>query len=274
MTPPRWERGRGRWWGFWVGLAISLGLHLALALFMLTGGGDFRLPPPPPEPSATEAPRWEDALQVVPATPPSPRPTEESVVTEPAPVEAPGDLPAGEPVGEPDAAASSPGEELTNAERLRPRFVDPRLWSRLPIDSLAPGLSEPYDRAEAALRRLLKTYLDSLALSEEQRRRAREWVFGEGDEKWGVSPEGLHLGDITIPIPFGMLLSRSGPARRDAERVLRTWELIQYQAGRIEAEEVREERLEAMRERTRERLENASDGGASGDTAASDTTGG
>lgn len=274
MSSPRWERARERGWGFWVGLAISLGLHLALALFMLTGWGTVPPAPSPPSPSAETPPRWEDALQVVPAPTLSARPTEGVLETEPAPVEEAGDLPADEPVEAPGGAAPGPGDELTNAERLRPRIGDPRLWTRLPIDSLAPGLRERYDRAEVALRRLLKTYLDSLALNEEQRRRAREWVFGDGEEKWGVSPQGLHLGDVTIPIPFEQLLSRSGEARRQAERVVRTWELIQYQAGRIEAEEVREERLEAMRERTKERLEEASDDGAAEDTAASDTVGG
>lgn len=256
-----------------MGVAVSVGLHLALALFMVVGGGSFRLVPPP-EPPPPERPRWENALRIVPAPELSPRPTDEEArpEPEPRPREEAG-LPAEEPVREPAGAAGERAEGLTNAERLRPRIGDPRLWTRLPIDSLAPGLSQPSDRAEVALRRLLKTYLDSLALSEEQRRRAREWVFGDGEEKWGVSPEGLHLGEVTIPIPFEQLLSRSGEARRQAERVLRTWELIQYQAGRIEAGEVREERLEAMRKRTRERLREVSDGGAAADSSSADSTG-
>lgn len=273
MSSPRSGRARDRRWGFWVGLAVSLGLHLALALFMVTGRAGFRLAPPERTP-APEPPRWEDALRVVPVPPLARRLPQVEPTPEPSPTEEPGDLPAEGKVPEPGEAPPGAEEGLTNAERLTPRIGDPRLWSRLPVDSLAPGLVGPYDRAELALRRLLKTYLDSLALSEEQRREAREWVFGEGDEKWGISPEGLHLGDTTIPIPFGQLLSRGGPARRRAERVLRTWEMIQYQAGRIEAEEVREERLEAIRERTRERLEEAADDGSAADSATADTTGG
>lgn len=268
MTDGRQGGDRDRSWGFRAGLAVSAALHAALALFMWSGRAEVPLPPPPETSSERITARWPDALRVVPIpTPELPEAEEE----EPAEAPTRTGLPAAEPVpaGEGAAAAEVPGAELSNAERLQPRIGDPRLWSRAPIDSLAPGLQERYDRAETALRRLLKTYLDSLALSEEQRRRAREWVFGEGDEKWGISPDGLHLGDVTIPIPFGQLLQQSGPARRQAEQVLRTWEMIQFQAGRIEAQEVREERLEVIRERTRERLRDAA-----ADSSARDTSGG
>lgn len=264
-------RSRRRW-GFRVGLAVSAALHAALALFMWTGRAEVTLPPPP-EVDRGEEPRWESALRVV-ELPTAAVPDE---AERPEPRETPSEagLPAAEPVpaGQGAPGAEVPGAGLTNAERLRPRVGDRRLWTRFPVDSLAPGLHGSYDRAETAVRRLLKTYLDSLQLSEEQRERAREWVFGEGDEKWGISPEGLHLGDVTIPIPFGQLLSRSGEARRQAEQVLRTWEMIQFQAGRIEAQEVREERLEAIRERTRERLREAT-AGEGADSTARDTTGG
>jgi len=258
----------------WAGLAVSLLLHSVLVLFMLTGEPDVRIPPPPETTDRRQEPRWQDALRMVPLPPaafPEERPPAEAVTEPEAAPEAA--LPSAEPVpaGEAAPGAELPGEGLTNAERLRPRIGDPRLWARAPIDSLAPELQERYDRAETALRRLLKTYLDSLELSEEQEERARAWVFGEGDEKWGISPEGLHLGDVTIPLPFGQMLSRSGEARRQAEQVLRTWEMIQFQAGRIEAEEVREERLEAIRERTRRQQR---DGASGSDTTSRDTTGG
>lgn len=262
---------RRRWRAGWVGLAVSLLIHAVLVLFTLTGEPDVRIPPPPETTDRSQEPRWRDALRMMtlPEVSLPEEPPPEEAVTEPATEAA---LPSTEPVpaGEAAPGAELPGEGLTNAERLRPRIGDPRLWARAPVDSLAPGLQERYDRAETALRRLLKTYLDSLELSEEQEKRARAWVVGEGDEKWGISPEGLHLGDVTIPLPFGQMLSRSGEARRRAERVLRTWEMIQFQAGRIEAEEVREERLEAIRERTRQQQRS----GASGsDTTARDSTG-
>lgn len=253
---------------------MSVLLHAVLSLFMLTGEPDVRIAPPSETADRSREPRWENALRMVRPPPeafPVPRPpTEDVTEPEPAPEAA---LPSAEPVpaGETAPEAELPGEALTNAERLRPRLGDERLWARAPIDSLAPALQERYERAETTLRRLLKTYLDSLELSEEQEKRARAWVFGEGDQKWGISSEGLHLGDVTIPIPFGQMLSRGGEARRQAEQVLRTWEMIQFQAGRIEAREVREERLEAIRERTR-RQQRSDDSG--GDSASADTTGG
>lgn len=272
MRGPRGERGRGRWWAFWVGLAISIGLHAALLVLLMIGQVGVRLAPRQ-APSFPAEPRWEEALRVVPTPPRSQRTPAAGVESERAGRREPGELPTGEPVPAPEGERVPAGGGLTNAERLRPRIGDRRLWSRVPVDSLAPGLGGRYDRAEAALRRLVKAYLDSLRLSEEQRRRAREWLVGEGDDKWGVTPEGLHLGDVTIPIPFGQLLSRGGETRREAERARATWEMIQFQAGEIEAEEVREERLEAIRERTGRRREGSGAGGASSDTAASDTTG-
>jgi len=266
--------GRRRWPAFWVGLAVSVALHVALSLFMLTGRPGVRIPPPPQGMERPE-PRFRDAMRGV-RIPPAAIPEEvlPEALREEAEAPPEAGLPSVEPVPAGEGAPEVPGVDLSNAERLEPRIGDERLWARPPIDSLAPGLRDRYDRAETAVRRLLKTYLDSLELSEEQERRAREWVWGEGDEKWGISPEGLHLGDVTIPLPFGQLLSQSGEARRQAEQVLRTWEMIQFQAGRIEAEEVREERLEAIRERTREQLEGAADGAGGGDSAPPDTTGG
>ena len=35
----------------------------------------------------------------------------------------------------------------------------------------------------------MSAMLDSLELSEEERRRAVEWLMGEGDQQWGVTPD-------------------------------------------------------------------------------------
>jgi hypothetical protein len=72
--------------------------------------------------------------------------------------------------------------------------------------------------------------LDSLSLTEEERRRATEWTFGEGDKKWGISDKGLHLGDITIPIPFGALFGYSmSPNAQKTRQMIREFNEIRQQ---------------------------------------------
>ena len=86
-----------------------------------------------------------------------------------------------------------------------------------------------------------------------------DWTFGDGDQRWGISSEGLHLGDVTIPIPFGQLLQQSGPKAREARQALQDLMEIRRQDLRQEQEEVAEERRRAMRERSREQADDRDD---------------
>lgn len=240
----------------WIGLVVSLVVHVALVFFVSRGlyleSPDYESPdlrPIPPE--GIEIVRVTTTTAETPPLP-SPAPPEE-----PAPEETVEPAPEAEPTpieGAEEEAAEEAGEdELTNAERLRPREGDPRLWRE--IDLTAFERLARRSPADSAVRAILRRYLDSLQLSEEERRRARDWTFGEGDERWGISEEGLHLGDITIPIPFGQLLQPSGPLRRELEQELRDLEAIQRQEALDQAEEVREERVEEMLRRAREQAE-------------------
>jgi len=61
------------------------------------------------------------------------------------------------------------------------------------------------------------------------------------------------------------LLAPTGPRRRELERELRELREIQRQEALLDAEEIREDRIEAMRERARRQAEEE---GAEEDTAA------
>lgn len=238
-----------------VGLAVSLVVHLILIGLY----GWFFQELEPPEAERPEARRsWEPRMEMIPleetAAPGTPSPS---------PVTAPEETSVEDVETTPVEGVHTPDVEervVTNAERLRFRQGDRRLWLPPVAGPLTRIDRKGAARAEEALRDLLRVYLDSLALSEEQERRAREWVIeGEGDEKWGISPEGLHLGETTIPIPFGQLFSQGGEKAREARQALRDFEMIRQQSMKQEAEAVREDRLEAMRERTREALERIRD---------------
>ena len=179
-----------------------------------------------------------------------------------APVRLPGrPVPADPGAGEPVAREPGVGQEeaLTNSERLQPRMGDRRLWVDFRDRPFQARRLEAYARADSALRAILREWLDSLQLAEDAERRARDWTIGEGDDRWGISPEGLHLGDVTIPIPFGQLLQQSGPKAREARQALEDLMEIQRQELRRELEEVADERREAMRERSREQTEDRDD---------------
>ena len=161
--------------------------------------------------------------------------------------------------GEPEEAEGAEAEpappRMTNAERLRPQFTDPRLWVPYPDEPFSTRVADAYARADSAVRALLRTWLDSLNLSEEERRRATEWTFGEGDQKWGISEKGLHLGDITIPIPFGALFGQSmSPNAQKAREMVRQFNEIRQQDIETDIRKERDEALKEMRRRTEEEV--------------------
>ncbi len=170
----------------------------------------------------------------------------------PAPVEAPPMVGVTEPPeGALPGPAEAPGTDRgtvapqprTAAERLRPGEKDPRLWFLLPDEIV--GLS-PEQRAQLELDLAIGLLGDSMAAMADASRRATDWTYTDAQgRRWGFSPGQLHLGDITIPLPFGFsappnsLAARRG--REDAE--------IGFQAGRQEASQVLRDRAAEIRRR-------------------------
>lgn len=241
----------------WIGMAVSAVIHLALVAVVSRG---LFIPPATAPEALTRRPLPPEGMRVVrtrsrPTPPPVPAPEEPQPTAREEPEEEEEEEPAPAPAEE-----AEPAEEeapLSNADRLQVREGDPRIWAEpgsergRTLDGMA--------RADSALRAAIRSYLDSLQLTEEQREAARDWTFGEGDRRWGISPEGLHLGNVTIPLPLGQLLQPPGPLRRQLERELRYRADIQRQEALRRAEEVRGERLEEMRERSREEADDASE---------------
>lgn len=230
-----------------VGVIISVVLHLLvifLSPLMVRYVGPLDLYPPAsrvrPQPTGMQALelRITETPQVEP--PPVREPQPEPEPEQPAPVVPEG---AGEPV-------------LTAAERLRPRIGDWRLWVIVPLAprrDLTP--EERLARLENRLYAMLEAYDDSMAAAALREAEKMDWTVGEEGNKWGVSPGQIHLGPITLPLPFYI-----GPTR-ETEGMLREYNAIQRQAGQADIDDSFEARVKAIREREKARRDTTSSGG-------------
>jgi len=237
-----------------IGLLVSAILHALVAILLsgqfYVGSRSFRPVQVPPRPTV--------GMQVIDVREIDAESAAEDVIE--MPPEEREDIRRPEPPI-PGGAERSPGggvDEglgLTNAERLRPREGDPRLWQDFGDRPLPEYLTDQFSLAEGMIRARLGAMLDSLALSEEQRRRAVEWLFGEGDQQWGVTPDGLVLGGMVIPMNVGALFEAEGPLGRELRQEARDLADIQRQDFRTDVERTQQERLEEMRRRSEEEAE-------------------
>ena len=166
--------------------------------------------------------------------------------------ERPVELAAPEVAGPPEPELPSPAETeegLTAAERLRPQAGDLRLWA--PVDPERARLTD-----EQIMRLWLLAELeaagDSMALAEELARRGLDWTHTDAEgRKWGVSPGKLHLGDLTLPLPFAF----SAPPGKAEQARDRMWEWDAIERGAASGEILRtlRERDEQIRRRMESR---------------------
>jgi hypothetical protein len=131
---------------------------------------------------------------------------------------------------------------MTNAEKLRPREGDSRLWKDFEEEQMPEYIESRWARAEGAIRARLSQMLDSLSLSEEQRRKALDWLTGEDDEEWGVTPDGLVLGGTVIPMDVGSMFAETGPRGREARAAEQDRALIGQQDRQADIDETIEQR--------------------------------
>jgi hypothetical protein len=185
------------------------------------------------------------------------------------------------PTGVPRPVTGARGDEdrvgMSNAEKLQPHEGDERLWKDFEQEQMPEYIQNRWARAEGAIRARLSQMLDSLALTEEQRRKATDWLTGESDDEWGVTPDGLVLGGIVIPMNVGAMFAEEGPNGRESRAALRDLGLIRRQDMMADIEETMEERNQLIEERmARERARQAAiDSAAAADsTVSAGSTGG
>ena len=176
------------------------------------------------------------------------RPEEPEVEPErqPIPVEARTTAPEGEEdEGGGEGAAEEDAGPLgpTAAERLRVRVDgDPRLFAPMVAEEFGAVSMQRFLESDLAWR--LGLWADSAAMEAARQRRSLDWTWTDGDGgRWGVSPEGIHLGSITLPLPT--FAPAYGAAR---ERAFIDQEVARGTAQNLIWETL-EERAEAIRRR-------------------------
>jgi hypothetical protein len=151
--------------------------------------------------------------------------------------------------GERDATVTVPEGTPPAADAgdaLQPGFRDPRLWIA-PRDVPPEPEKSDHERYMEHLHARFDAYNDSVYAAAERKRSATDWTIKDKDgNRWGISPDGIHLGPVTLPpVRLG-----DDPLQREAiEEKQRQREEIQRQADEYERRRTREERTKATRER-------------------------
>jgi hypothetical protein len=226
-----------------VGLAVSAVIHI-VGLLVYPRVTHIEVGPPPMFfiPTADHPVDGMSVIEVVtidenaPERPPEP--------AQPREVEAPragGQVPDLGPPAEVGLVAPGP----TAAERLRPSAGDPRLWA--PLNPVLNELTVE-QRLQLELAWRIASWQDSLSLAIAAEGALTDWTKTDSQgRKWGISEGKLHLGDITLPLPFsfGMAVGRRDEFRRKAWE----WEEIQRGAAGGELRDSWKDRARAIRER-------------------------
>lgn len=227
-----------------VAFLVSAVIHaLAVAIYpLLVGPGPRDAVSPNPEDLALPGLEVVEIAEISPPELTPPEPVRELLETadpeEPGAVEVAEETePTPEPIGPPDRRA------LTPAEELRPRRGDPRLTAPLPEEIVAVNKEWV---AQLQIVWALEELNDSAAAAVAAAAAGRTWTYTDDEGKtWGISPGKIHLGDVTLPLPF----SFSAPPGSEAAR--QSWEDAEILRAAIEAvaRETLEERARAIRER-------------------------
>lgn len=238
-------RARERWRRYQralaIGLIASVLIHVLIILvsplvIRFAGPGGISLPAPPAGGRASPQGTRVIELKVAKEEPTPARPEQRPQPRPQARPERPGPTPetTGAEAGRPTPSA---------AERLRPHIGDWRLWVTPPLTrrDLTPA------EQQAELRQRLYSEIgainDSMALARERAANAMDWTIGKEGSKWGITPGQLHLGPITLPLPFYL-----GPTREQLQEQ-DEWNAIQRQAGQGAIDDQFKDRVKAIRER-------------------------
>ncbi|UCC24572.1 MAG: hypothetical protein JSU98_12635 [Gemmatimonadales bacterium] len=184
---------------------------------------------------------------------PEEEPEPQAIPVEPRAVAPAREAEPGEGLGVPEAEVGPLGP--TAADRLRVRVeADPRLFAPLASEDFGAVSMQRFLESDLAWR--LGLWADSAAMEAARQRRSLDWTWADDSGgRWGVSPEGIHLGSITLPLPS------FAPAYGAARERAYIDEEVARGTSQILIWETLEERAEAIRRRRdAERAEERAEG--------------
>ena len=254
---PRADPGQVEWTRPWsrrhpgrvraIGLAVSAGVHLIALLLYPAITVRFGEMDPTIDPSAPSAVVGMEIVNLQEFesdeidAPPEP---EEELNPPPVAITVPLVASPGEdqpPAGPPPP----PGSGITAADRLRPATYEETLWMSLVPE--AATLSEK-EILQGLIYGQLEAFNDSMAIRAARAARGTDWTYTDEDgNRWGISPGKLHLGKLTIPLPFSF--GTSAGASDDLQDALWMDRQIARSAGLLEADATIRERAAAIRAR-------------------------
>ncbi|MEK9500551.1 hypothetical protein [Gaopeijia maritima] len=142
-----------------------------------------------------------------------------------------------------EVAAPDPGPSA--AERLRPATLSEELWIPLVPDAMA--LSDQ-ELVRNLVYRRLAAFNDSMAVRAARAAQGTDWTYTDDEgNRWGISPGQLHLGSITVPLPFSFG-NPTGASDDQLDRLFMDRE-IQRAAGLLRTDQTIRERAAAIKAR-------------------------
>jgi hypothetical protein len=193
---------------------------------------------PIPSENAPENPVAEEAAESPPTFAPPPVSRQA-----PAATGAPATPPAG-----PQAPAGP-----TARESLQPGYRDSRLYVT-PSPLPPPDTRTEHERYMEHLQARIDAVNDSMSVAANRERRTSDWTVTDGSgNRWGLSPDGLHLGGVTVPRALLPLPGATGDNQQLGEQRERDRqrEEIRGQEDAAERRRIQDERIEATRQQQR-----------------------
>lgn len=145
----------------------------------------------------------------------------------------------------PRVEVSAPDPGPSAAERLRPATLSEELWIPLVPDAMA--LSDQ-ELVRNLVYRRLAAFNDSMAVRAARAAQGTDWTYTDDEgNRWGISPGQLHLGSITVPLPFSFG-NPTGASDDQLDRLFMDRE-IQRAAGLLRTDQTIRERAAAIKAR-------------------------
>ena len=179
-----------------------------------------------------------------------------------APTEVPTAIPTPPVTAEPVEAESGSGPLVGTggpAQGIRPTYTGPRVWA--PTGDVVSAPKSAKERLDSTIVSIIAPFNDSVAIAAGQKKPG-DWTFEKGGRKYGIDPQFIRLGKVSIPtailglLPINQTANPTSADRNKLQNQLHADIFWNAQRGMNEADF--KKAVKSIRERKeRERAANA-----------------